>query len=389
MEQSTPDPVDSTGASRRRAGLALLDWFIPRGTCADAHELLRTRVFVALALISIGVLLSTYVALEVVGVEPIAQASITTRVAYLVGMVLPLIVLRTTRGRIVAATLFLAVTYLNLVVTTYFMGGPAAPTFSALLAVPVLAGLFGGRAHGGGWSGGVLLTWIAMVAAEATGHVFPNLVPPEHRQITRALVLLPTGANIMATVLVYETMNRRLRLELDRERALYEHLAAHDPLTELPNRRSFVAALIRAIERHQRLRRRLALLMIDLDGFKPINDRYGHPAGDQVLREVGRRLKEGLRGSDRVARIGGDEFAVIVEEVGEDPEALWIVARKAADLVREPCCLEGPSICVGASIGVAIWPDDAQEFNELLRCADSAMYAAKQHRSGVVFSKRF
>lgn len=149
--------------------------------------------------------------------------------------------------------------------------------------------------------------------------------------------------------------------------------AATDELTGLPNRRALYA------EGHARLTeptcRRQALLMLDLDRFKEVNDSLGHRAGDQLLIQMGARLQENLRGGDLLARLGGDEFAVLLDDAGQD-EALQ-AAKRLCTAVGEPLIVDDNSLRVGVSIGIALFPDDGRELGVLLRKADIAMYKAK------------
>jgi len=154
-------------------------------------------------------------------------------------------------------------------------------------------------------------------------------------------------------------------------------VATHDSLTRLPNRVMFVQRLEHAISQAQRHGRRLAVLFIDLDRFKSINDSLGHDAGDSVLRDVARRLTDGLRASDTVARLGGDEFVVLLEEVVE-PLFVGNVALKLIDVLAQPFTLGGRQCRITASIGASLYPDDGGDAQELLKNADTAMYRAKE-----------
>jgi diguanylate cyclase (GGDEF)-like protein len=156
-----------------------------------------------------------------------------------------------------------------------------------------------------------------------------------------------------------------------------EWLALHDELTGLPNRRLFADRLTSAIERADRMRSRLALLILDLNGFKLINDTMGHQAGDQVLREVSAHLRKSVRASDTLARLGGDEFIIVATDLGVDQSLDHFMASVRSALER-PVLIEGQSMVVSASMGMAIYPDDAEDSIKLLRIADQRMYALKQ-----------
>jgi diguanylate cyclase (GGDEF)-like protein/PAS domain S-box-containing protein len=156
-----------------------------------------------------------------------------------------------------------------------------------------------------------------------------------------------------------------------------QYLASHDPLTNLPNRATFSELLASACMTARRYGRRFAVLFVDLDRFKVINDTLGHDAGDTVLRETAARLRRCVRGSDIVARLGGDEFVVLLQEAGDASVATRVADNVLAALGR-PIEIRGRLSNVGASIGICLHPDGAQEDHAVLTNADIAMYLAKQ-----------
>ncbi|MBF0176110.1 MAG: EAL domain-containing protein [Magnetococcales bacterium] len=154
------------------------------------------------------------------------------------------------------------------------------------------------------------------------------------------------------------------------------HQANYDALTGLPNRALFLDRLQHELTRAKRSRSRVALMFIDLDRFKWVNDTLGHAAGDQLLREASARLLSCHRESDTVARLGGDEFTVILPDMARGPHAERVAAQ-ILKVLAEPFILCGQEAFISGSVGVTIFPDDGQELDELLRNADSAMYYAK------------
>ncbi|HSV28211.1 MAG TPA: diguanylate cyclase [Candidatus Omnitrophota bacterium] len=154
-------------------------------------------------------------------------------------------------------------------------------------------------------------------------------------------------------------------------------LAHHDSLTGLPNRNLLNDRMNHALARVKRNGGRMAVLYVDLDRFKPINDTLGHEAGDAVLREVARRLTSCIRSSDTVARVGGDEFVVVVEEIGRSTEAA-LVAKKIIDTLGRPIHYGDTPCTIGASIGAAVFPDDGETMDEVCKAADIAMYRVKR-----------
>lgn len=177
---------------------------------------------------------------------------------------------------------------------------------------------------------------------------------------------------VLYDISAVEDISSRKRAE---ERVQY--LATHDEMTSLLNRVQFMEALRRAIASAERHASRCAVLFIDLDRFKIINDTLGHEAGDQLLIEMSRRLKRCLRDSDVVARFGGDEFVVLLEQLSDPAEAA-AVARKILTTVLEPTLIMGHECRVTASIGVAAYPADGRDPASLMRNADIAMYLAKE-----------
>jgi diguanylate cyclase (GGDEF)-like protein len=157
-------------------------------------------------------------------------------------------------------------------------------------------------------------------------------------------------------------------------------LAFEDTLTGLPNRAMFIDRLQQVLRQTRRSADPVTVMLLDLDRFKLINDSLGHPAGDQVLRDVASRLRDVLRESDTVARLGGDEFALLLP--GSPPERVNQIVERVLRVLEAPILLEDQPVDVGASIGIATWPEDGDDADTLLRHADVAMYVAKRAGSG-------
>jgi diguanylate cyclase (GGDEF)-like protein/PAS domain S-box-containing protein len=164
--------------------------------------------------------------------------------------------------------------------------------------------------------------------------------------------------------------------EKKREDARFEYLAYHDSLTGLPNRVLFNERLSGAIALAQRHNQSIGVLFVDLDGFKQINDMFGHSNGDTLLLQVAQRLTQCVRESDAVARLGGDEFAILLNELSSENSAEG-VAQKVLHRLQAPFNLAEQKIGIGASIGIALFPDHGADGATLLEKADSAMYLAK------------
>jgi diguanylate cyclase (GGDEF)-like protein/PAS domain S-box-containing protein len=154
-------------------------------------------------------------------------------------------------------------------------------------------------------------------------------------------------------------------------------LAEHDVLTELPNRSLCVERLRLALQQAARSGQRVAVLFIDLDRFKNINDSLGHHIGDGLLRSVAHRLQEAVRVGDTVSRQGGDEFVVVLNGVADGEEVAEIVEQRLIPLIRQPHQIDGAELHVSCSVGIAVYPDDGRDIDDLMRHADAAMYEAK------------
>ena len=166
-----------------------------------------------------------------------------------------------------------------------------------------------------------------------------------------------------------------------RAEAKLEHLAMHDGLTELPNRRLFEDRLASALKAAARGGHGVALMIMDLNDFKPVNDTFGHHAGDLLLRLVGARLREALRESDTVARLGGDEFGVLVPKLEGPPIVPPQLVSRLLGAFDEPFRIEGVDVTIGASLGIALYPLHAPDAETLFRNADIAMYTAKRAKT--------
>jgi diguanylate cyclase (GGDEF)-like protein len=251
---------------------------------------------------------------------------------------------------------------------------------------------------------------IGIVGRDASGpggDIVRGEFPSDRASAVKTPVLLPGGSWLISAEPIdgwharpaWQTPGFLLRLTLSllaglatarilHDRQRIRRLAGMDSLTNLPNRRWALQQLARMIARGRRGIGGFALLSFDLDGFKPVNDTYGHAAGDLLLAVIGRRLSESVRPGDVVARMGGDEFLVLVPtDPGVDEAWLRAVALRVQAAINRPVPIEGHWVVVGASIGIARFPEDGDQAEVLLRKADEAMYRAKHGRAhGVEFA---
>lgn len=192
-------------------------------------------------------------------------------------------------------------------------------------------------------------------------------VPQSHQLDGRENELLDTATHIAALAIERKETERQVR-----------QLAYYDPLTSLPNRRLFLERIQSAWEYAVKAQGRFAVMFMDMDRFKSINDSLGHAVGDHILRVVGSRLQESLRIEDTVARLGGDEFTVLLPDISDEFQVIG-AARKMLSIIDSPIQHEGHEFRLTTSIGIAIYPDHGEDVERLLRNADVALYDAKKH----------
>ena len=237
------------------------------------------------------------------------------------------------------------------------------------------------------------LAVVALVVGGISGSLLQRRVSKPLLDLARAMVEVTDQQNFAARVAVkgsdeigqlgdgFNTMLSELErrnLEKRKAEAELQFQALTDALTRLPNRRLFMDRLSQTLALAEREGRIVGLLYIDLDGFKLVNDSLGHAIGDLLLCEVSSRLQARVRKSDTLARMGGDEFTIILPSLSEKEDAA-LVARSLLDALVKPFLIEGHEITIGATIGISLFPEHAREASDLMRQADSAMYAAKRN----------
>jgi diguanylate cyclase (GGDEF)-like protein len=222
----------------------------------------------------------------------------------------------------------------------------------------------------------------AVVARVVTGPLNAIVRAINRFSKERVISTLPLARNDELGLLSrsFHDMQREIMVhlsELNESRKVLDHLARHDTLTGLPNRRMFFDRLEHAIANSRRSGKQLAVLFIDLDRFKDINDSFGHAVGDGVLIRVASLLKSAVREVDTVARLGGDEFVILLDTI-DDPQHVTVIIRKLHTLFQRPMRMGGHELQVHASIGAGIFPRDGNDADELMQNADQAMYHSKK-----------
>ncbi|AHG89781.1 diguanylate cyclase [Gemmatirosa kalamazoonensis] len=252
-----------------------------------------------------------------------------------------------------------------------------------LIMPPIFAVLLLGRREAAGWAALSVLTVGAFRAAEASGVTFPVDYPAAW---AHTLTMGSHAGLVLCTALllfVFENIRATAQARAESASAALARLAYHDALTGLANRARFLECLDGAVTEARAAgdHARVAVLLLDLDGFKGVNDSMGHAAGDALLVEVAARLLNATRGCDTVSRLGGDEFAVLLGGVRHDEDAI-AVARRIVASIAAPFALQGREVCVGASVGIARAEDVAAAAARVLHDADVAMYRAKARGRG-------
>ncbi len=304
----------------------------------------------------------------------------TLGVLTVAGVLLTLSLAIALRGPVTAAVALLLGTLTVMVGVLAWRGaGFYDPALLALPGLLVFAVLLGQRRVFTGLLALMLLLTSGLLMAQALGwRQFP--IPLRPGSLVHVWgILLGTG---FAIWLLAGDLYRALRALQEENRRVHEsrseleHLASHDRLTGLPNRLLARDRFEHALAQARRNRSRCAALYLDLDQFKTINESLGHAAGDQLLQQVGRRLQGLVRATDTVCRLGGDEFLLILPDIG-DVDAAARVASTVVEALGQPFDVEGLEIVTAASVGVALGPDDGSEFDAVLKNVDIAMYRAK------------
>lgn len=365
----------------------LIDRCIPEACKSSQHELMRSRVLV-LILLSLTILLTVLHGILSGFIDFTPEGGALSRRVILglgIGSLLTLVTFHFFKRREAASHLLALIIWGTLVQTCAFTGGIESPCLALFIVIPVFVGLTGGTSGGVYWALLVCATWVLMLSLYNNGFEFTQQVAEKNFFVAQAVCMMLTCFLVISGVVQYEVINYQLRSALAQERESFEYLARHDQLTGLPNRRHFLTEMDMVIRRAERTGKRAGLIFIDLDDFKPVNDHYGHNAGDQVLQTIATRLLQNLRATDHVARWGGDEFAVIVEHL-EAVDDLKQVSAKLKHAVSQPIHIQGNEVSVGASMGSAVFPDHAMNAASLEKLADAAMYAEKSERRRTTYS---
>lgn len=366
------------------------DFFLPATLRNNPSDLMRG--YIIIGMITTNILISFFVLtflLRFLELEQNMPLGVGLVVICLIAYLVALMLLKVTESFVLTANFLLTILTAVTVVGIQLTGGYwDSPVMQLVLQLPVTGFLLLGLRPGLFWLAvtALICFFIYLSAIFDFGYVqllhSQALIDTMYILLQFTLILIVGGA-----LIVYETINAQLAKSLNEEKNRFEHKASHDDLTGIPNRFEFFRRLKAAIDEARERHQRLAVVYLDLDGFKPINDLLGHHVGDEALRVVAQRLRHVLRLSDTAARLGGDEFALILPGI-HLPIDLELIMPKVLETIRETICVNGVDIVVRASCGVSVFPVHSEDHSTLCRYADIAMYRAKeQHDTYVVFDE--
>jgi diguanylate cyclase (GGDEF)-like protein len=305
--------------------------------------------------------------------------------ATLVGVLSSMLILRLKQDRIAALNVMLLIYGGSFAAACFFLGGTSSPTFPLMILIPAMASIVGGASLCVAWGLLVFAFWLGLFQAERGGLETLQIIVPQNYSLAMLLAYTAMAIAVVSIVVIYAEMNKVLRKSLQQSNAELEHLSSHDQLTRLPNRRFYDERISLALRRATEHGSMTGLLILDLDGFKKINDTYGHGAGDKLLQAVAHRVQANLRETDLVARLGGDEFVAVIEDA-HSPEEISRIAHKLSHAVEQPLYVRQQLLSFSISIGVAIFPMDGRQQHELEEKADRAMYLAKKRGVSVAMA---
>ncbi len=272
---------------------------------------------------------------------------------------------------------FVAATFTAICIGVFLTGGALDNATTYFLTIPITLGfLLCGRNIGSLFATLSFSYFLLIAYLESQGMNMPQTIPIKHfASIEVALWLFFFGA-VFSFSIAYDHITYNLMSERKYQQEKQTYFATHDSMTGLANRHKFDQALDESLSRAKRLNKQLGLYLIDLDGFKPINDQFGHDAGDALLIHIAKKIQETLRVDDLACRLGGDEFAVITLGDVKDQDSEHLCQR-LLDAIGEAITFNGNTLQVTASIGVSTYPIDGLDKESLLKAADVAMYRCK------------
>ncbi|MDR3419259.1 MAG: diguanylate cyclase [Nevskia sp.] len=378
-------PGKTTGFPRKTRLSALVDSFVHPALRAEPGSMGRSRILAMALLLGCAVLSITAVVVALAPFSPPAKFVGYALCTFIVaGAALLLMLLRRSGNYVACSAGALLLGYFAVLAGISASGGVAASCVAQLMVVSPLIGYFlGGTRLGTSMVIAALATIVVFVVLEMSGFRFYDVLGPLNARMLRPIADIVALAFTSGMAFSYAFVTRTLRRDRNRERRLVERLAHTDALTGLANRLKFDSELSARLARSGpgATPHPFTLCCVDLDGFKPINDRYGHHIGDEVLQVISDRLRACVRDGDLVGRHGGDEFMLLFNSVRDETQVEF-VARRLLRAIAPPIQTRAGAVSVRGSLGFAIFPVDGDSDEALKNAADKAMYAAKRHGGG-------
>jgi diguanylate cyclase (GGDEF)-like protein len=362
--------------------LAVLDWFVPLSVRTDKAQRTRAYIVIGIILVNILISLSAGAALLSTSLSHEAKTAGMGIVAESILLyVLALTLFRRSHSYLLAGNIAVLAVYFGVLCGVLLTGGYAtSPIMPLWIVVPVFVFPLAGPRSGMVWAIIVFLTMIALLALSLMGFEAWQLSDVPTLQLIARVLPVVLCFMVVLALIIYEYVNEQLHSWLKEERQRFAFKASHDSLTDLPNREEFYSRLDTAVRESTQKKLQVALVYIDLDGFKPINDTFGHYAGDKVLKVTSQRIVEVIRHTDVAARLGGDEFALILHGVQKRSD-IDLALNKLLHTIAIPIDIDGRQVQVRASAGVALFPQHSRDPLTLCRLADAAMYQAKAEKN--------
>lgn len=362
--------------------LAVLDWFVPLSVRTDKAQRTRAYIVIGIILVNILISLSAGAALLSTSLSHEAKTAGMGIVAESILLyVLALTLFRRSHSYLLAGNIAVLAVYFGVLCGVLLTGGYAtSPIMPLWIVVPVFVFPLAGPRSGMVWAIIVFLTMIALLALSLMGFEAWQLSDVPTLQLIARVLPVVLCFMVVLALIIYEYVNEQLHSWLKEERQRFAFKASHDSLTDLPNREEFYSRLDTAVRESTQKKLQVALVYIDLDGFKPVNDTFGHYAGDKVLKVTSQRIVEVIRHTDVAARLGGDEFALILHGVQKRSD-IDLALNKLLHTIAIPIDIDGRQVQVRASAGVALFPQHSRDPLTLCRLADAAMYQAKAEKN--------
>jgi diguanylate cyclase (GGDEF)-like protein len=280
--------------------------------------------------------------------------------------------------RNLCVNLLLTTLSLVLVGSSFVLGGVMSPTMIFLLAMPVLASTLTTPRWAFCWTAITVGSWLLILVLENNGFEMRRITLQSNVASVQVLSFLGTALVVMSVLGSYVAANSRLRVAMETKTERLDYLASYDSLTAIPNRRALFEHADQCLRRAKRSSKPFALLMIDLNQFKQINDTLGHKTGDAILQHFAQRLKRSFRDTDFIGRIGGDEFGVVLEPV-ENIASVKLAVERLLNDGQSEAEVEEKRIPYTFATGIALYPEDGQQMLDLYEKADAAMYRSKRN----------